>query len=129
MKKSFVGALLVPLMLGFAATLAMAQEQLSEITVQAKRLVSTQVVGRTSSGIPILSISLSYGVSLKDLDVLSPAGMQAAEKRIEEAALSACEDLGHRYPDATPDDKACAKDAAKRATVELHKRAQAGKPQ
>ena len=127
-KKSFVGTLLVPLAFGFV-TVATAQEQLSEITVQAKRLVSTQVVGRTSSGIPIVNISLSYGVSLKDLDVLSPPGMQAAEKRINDAALSACQEIGRQYPDATPDDKTCAKDAAKKATAQLHKRAQAAKPQ
>jgi len=128
MKKSFVGTLLVPLVLGFV-TVAMAQEQLSEITVHAKRLMSSQVVGRTSSGVPIVNISLSYGVSLKDLDVLSPSGMQAAEKRIDDAALSACQEIGRQYPDATPDDKACAKVAAKTATAELHKRAHAVKPQ
>lgn len=127
MKKLFVGTALVSLACGFAAV-ATAQEQLTEITVQAKRLLSTQQVGRTSTGIPIINISLSYGVSLKDLDVRSPDGMQVAEKRINDAALSACQEIGHQYPDATPDDRTCAKAAAKKATAELHKRVQAAKP-
>lgn len=126
MNKIFVGTLFASLACGFV-TIATAQEQLAEITVQAKRLLSTQQVGRTSSGVPIINISLSYGVSLKDLDVLTPDGMQAADKRINDAALSACQEIGRQYPDATPDDRACAKAAAKKASGELHKRAQAAK--
>lgn len=127
MKKLSIGMLSASLACGFV-TVASAQEKIEEIPVQAKRVPSTQEVGRTSTGVTIVGISLAYDVSLKDLDLSNPGGMRVAEKRINDAALSACREIGRQYPQATPDDKTCAKDAAKKATTELHNRATAAMP-
>lgn len=127
MNKMLARALLVTL--ACAGTSATAQEQqLDTITVQATRLVATKLVGRTSSGIPVESVSLSYAVSLQGVDLSTPSGMQELEKRINDVALTACEDLGHRYPDSTPDDKTCARDTAKKAIAQLHERAKTAAP-
>jgi len=91
-----------------------------EVTVQATRAVTTKLVGRTSSGIPIEEVSLSYRVSAADLDLASAAGAQQLEKRVNDAALAACKEIGRQYPTATPSDSECAKAAAKQAMDKAH---------
>jgi len=98
------------------STGAMAQRT-EEINVQGTRKVDVRIVGQTSTGVAIKSISLSYGVSIVGLDLASAAGAEELEKRINDAALAACKEIGRQFPNATPSDAECAKAAAKNAMV------------
>ncbi len=98
--------------------MAVAQsENMGEITVQGTRAVTTKLVGKTSSGIPIKDVSLSYGVLLNGLDLASHAGFMEAERRVKAVAETACRELVIRYPSGTPSEAECAKAAAAKAMV------------
>ena len=112
----------------FAAALvgsmAVAQ-QTEEVTVQASRTVEKHV-GHTSTGIPIVDVSLAYGVSYAGLDLASHAGVMELEKRVNDAAQQACKELARQYPfHATPNDAECAKTTADKAMVKVHELAAA----
>jgi UrcA family protein len=81
--------------------------------------MSTKWVG-TSSGIPILDVSLSYGVSTAGLDLATKSGATALETRVKDAAAAACKEIGQKYPDATPNEAECAKSATAKAMVKVH---------
>lgn len=106
---------MVALISGIAAA-----QNLDEITVQAKRILSTKTVGRSNVGAPILDVSLSYGVRVADLDLASHYGPIELEKRVHDAAMKACKEIGREYPDSTPSDAVCAKAAADDAMVKVH---------
>jgi len=126
MKKSPLSTAAAALACAVLAGVAVAQP-LEEVTVQAKRLITTKIVSRSSSlGVPILDISVSYGVSTAGLDLNSHAGMEQMEKRVNDAAVAACEQIQRDYPDATPDKATCAKEAAGKAMSQVHKLAHAG---
>jgi len=95
-----------------------------EVKVQATRVISSAItaktVGRTSSGVPIKDITLSYGVTAEGLDLSTNTGALAFEQRVRDAAEQACKDISQQYPDATPSDAACAKAAADQAMVRVH---------
>lgn len=113
----FAGALL--------GNFALAQ-QIQEVTVQASRIVEQKQVGRSSSGVPIVDMSLAYGVSYADLDLVSHAGVMQLEKRVNDAALQACKELSRQFPlVTTPNDADCAKTAADKAMVKVHELAAA----
>jgi len=103
--------------------LALAQG-VPEVKVQATRVINTAIsaktVGRTSSGVPIKEITLSYGVSAEGLDLSTNTGATAFEQRVKDAAEQACKDISHQYPDATPGDAQCAKTAADAAMPRVH---------
>jgi UrcA family protein len=92
-----------------------------QVTVQANPGLTTKVVGRTSSGVPLVDISLSYGASAAGLDLASNAGAAELARRVNDAARAACREIGRRYPDATPSDAQCAKAAAGEAMVKARK--------
>jgi UrcA family protein len=96
---------------------AAAGQPVEEITVQASRALNTEIVGRTSSGIPVRDVSLSYRVSLEGLDLASDAGVAELEKRVNDVAEAGCREIGRLYPIATPSDAQCAKAAADKAMV------------
>jgi UrcA family protein len=100
-------------------------QQIEEVTVQGSRVVTTKVVGRTSSGVPIKDVSLSYGVSIAGLDLASHAGFMEAEKRVNDVAEAACKDLVQRYPTGTPSEAECSKAAADKAMVKVNELAAA----
>ncbi len=100
---------------------AASETKVEEVLVQAKREMTTKLVGKTSTGIPILDISLSYGVSTEGIDIATHAGYEEMQKRVNDAASAACEEIGRQYPGSTPDDATCARSAAKKAMKELHK--------
>jgi len=104
-------------------TLVVAQE-MGEVMVQASR-VNAKTVGTTSSGVPIVDISLSYGVSSKGLDLASHAGVMELQKRVSDAAAAACKELGRQYPDSLPNDTDCAKAATAKAMVKVNELAAA----
>ncbi|HYL01642.1 MAG TPA: UrcA family protein [Steroidobacteraceae bacterium] len=99
----------------FAAALiagvALAQE-LPEVKVQATRIVSSEMtartVGRSTSGVPIQDVTLSYGVNAAGLDLSTHTGAVAFEQRVKAAAEQACKEIGRQYPNATPSEAVCA---------------------
>ena len=98
---------------------SIAQES-PEIVVQSSRAVAT-TIGRTSTGIPIQDVTLSYGVSTKGLDLTTAAGKQELERRVRETAAAACKELGRQYPSSTTSDADCAKTATSKAMVDVQK--------
>lgn len=112
--RAAIGLLAVTL----ASTVVVA-EDMGEVTVQASRVVS-KTVGKTASGVPIVDISLSYGVSARGLDLASYAGATELKKRVADAAKAACKELGRQYPDSLPNDADCAKAATDKAMVKVN---------
>jgi UrcA family protein len=92
---------------------------LEEITVQGTRVLDAKDAGRSSTGVPIVNVSLSYGVSIADLNLASQYGPIALEKRVHDAAKAACEEIGRKYPKSTPSDEVCTKVAADKAMVKV----------
>lgn len=106
-----------------ASNLAVAQ-QIKEVTVKASRFIEKEI-RRTATGIPIVNVSLAYGVSYADLDLASRAGVMELEKRVNDAAQEACSELGRQYPHASPSDAKCAKTAADKTMAKVHELAAA----
>jgi UrcA family protein len=103
---------------GLTCAAAFAQNQ-EEVQVQAARTVST-VVGRTTTGIPIVEVALSYRVSLAGLDLSTKPGADEAGRRVNAAAGKACKEIGRQYPNSTPSDSECARAASDKAMVRVH---------
>ena len=74
----------------------------------------------TSTGVPIVDVSMSYGVSIADLNLASQYGPIALEKRVHDAAKAACEEIGRKYPQSTPSDEVCTKVATDKAMVKVN---------
>lgn len=92
----------------------------TEITVTATRLNVKPVVSVVGwPRAPVGQVSLSYGVSIADLDLGTSAGAIELEKRVNETAVDVCKEIGRQYPDSTPSDAACAKAAAQKAMVRV----------
>jgi len=91
-------------------------QSIDQVSVQGQRPLSTKVVGRTSSGIPIVDVSLSYDVRLAGLPASSAGSVELA-RRINVAAEAACREISRSYPEATPSDAECARQAADKAMV------------
>lgn len=117
MNVNLLAATLIAAASALAADIAVAQN-IEEITVQGTRNLKTQVVDRTHN-IPIVDVSLGYGVSTAGLDLASAAGVAELDKRVRGAALAACKEIGRQYPDSTPSDEVCAKTAADKAMVKV----------
>jgi UrcA family protein len=96
---------------------AMAQA-LPDVTVQGSRAVKAEV-DHTDPW--ILKVSLSYDVSTAGLDLATPAGAKEFEKRVNDAALAVCKELGKQYPNSWPNDEGCAKAATHEAMGKVHK--------
>jgi len=111
----------------FATTLVSgiaAAQNMEEIKVTASREVETKTIGMdTSTGWlrPMVQVSLSSAVSYADLDLTSQAGASELEKRVNDTAKAVCKELRGKYPDATPSEADCAKAAANKAMVNVHK--------
>jgi UrcA family protein len=96
-----------------------AAEDLGSVTVQASRMMQKSA-GKTASGIPIEDVSLAYAVSAKDLDLASHAGALELQKRVSDAALKACTEIGRQYPDSLPNTKDCARASTDKAMVKAN---------
>ena len=94
-------------------------QSLEEITVQGTRVLDAKSAGQNSMGIPIVDVSVSYGVSIADLNLASQYGPIALEKRVRDAAKAACEEIGRKYPLSTPSDEVCTKAATDKAMVKV----------
>lgn len=97
---------------------AIAQD-LQEVTVQATRAFTTKATERTASGVPILDISVSYGVRTSDLNLATHSGATVLEQRVKDAALAACKEISRQYPDTTPSEAECANKAAAKAMTQV----------
>jgi UrcA family protein len=130
MKVNLIAATLMAAASALCANVVVAQN-MEEITVQGTRSLKTEVVDRTHT-IPIVDVSLGYGVSTAGLDLATTTGVAELDKRVHEAAMAACKEIGRQYPDSTPTDEVCAKRAADKAMVKVREAAAAaskGAPQ
>jgi UrcA family protein len=104
--------------LALGSAFAAEQSTLPEITVEAARPTTT-VVGRSSIGAPIERIQLRHLVGYADLDLSTKSGAAALERRVNEAAATACKELDQLYP-LKPSDPSCATKAADGAMSQVH---------
>jgi UrcA family protein len=110
----------IGLLAGIAVNAVVIAQEMGEVTVQAQRVVKKRI-GTTASGVPIEDVSLSYGVSTKDLNLASSAGATELQKRISDAAKAACKELGRQIPTSTSsDDAECTKAATAKAMVKAN---------
>jgi UrcA family protein len=112
-----VAALTAALMLLSGTALAQGSP---EVKVQATRDVNAKVVDHSLTGLPILDLSLTYGVSLAGLDLSTNSGANEAAKRVSDAALAACKEIGRQYKEATPSEAECARAASDKAMMQVH---------
>jgi UrcA family protein len=117
MKINLIGAALIAATSALIANIVVAQN-MEQITVQGTRSLKSKIVDRTHS-IPIVDVSLGYGVSTAGLDLASQSGVAELKKRVHEAAMAACREIGRQYPDSTPNDDVCAKAAVDKAMVKM----------
>ena len=96
-------------------SMAMSQP-IPEIVVLGTRTVKTHLEKDALTPTPLYkTLSLSYALSIADLDLKTSDGAAAVEKRVNDAALAVCAEIGRQYPESGPDDATCAKLAAKKA--------------
>lgn len=121
MRRIHLGLLVGVVASAWVSSIAIAQD-IEEVTVTATRMVVQKPAGHTASGIPIIDISLSYGVSYAGLDLASGAGAIELEKRVNDAAGAACKEISRQRPidQLTPNDAKCAKTAADKAMITVH---------
>ena len=93
-------------------------QQTEEVTVRGPGIQSTEVE-RSSTGVPVVMFTVSYKVSYEDLDLTTTEGMAELTKRIEDAAMQGCREIGLAYRTAQPSDWLCAKYATKEALAEV----------
>ena len=98
-----------------------AAQNAKEIKIQAERVINEKVTAHITGGGKIIELTLSYPVSFADLDITSLTGAAELEKRVKDAARAACEEIGYKYPGATPSDAVCAQKAAAKAMGEVRK--------
>ncbi len=106
-----------------AATLAVSAyaATLETVTVTGSRAVSEKTVGRSMTGAPIREVTLSYAVSVADLDLKTAAGKAEAEKRVTAAAKAACTELDKMTAlnPSSPDHAVCVKRAVDDAMAKV----------
>jgi UrcA family protein len=91
---------------------------LDQITVEASK-ITIKKVGRSSIGAPLEEIFLNARASMTGLDLATAQGLTEARNRVHAAALSACQQLGRRYPLSEPGDRECASTAERSALVQV----------
>jgi UrcA family protein len=110
----------IALVIAGGSAFAQGSTSLPPITVQASHQVQTKQVGTTFTGIPKEEVQLSRQVGFSDLDLSTPAGQAALEKRITGVAQEACKQLHTLYPLDTWDtsEHTCVADAVNRAMAQ-----------
>jgi len=95
-------------------------QNLEEITIQATRIMNVKSdVHAPPGGAEVKDISLSYVVNTAGLNLALQADVAALEKRVRDAALTACKEIGRQYPSSTPNDADCAKATADKAMIRV----------
>jgi UrcA family protein len=114
MRRYVVLASLVAVSLAIPVTAMAAPEG---ITVEAPRIGKRD----PATGAAIETVTHAVVVSLKGLDLATPAGLKAAETRITDAAAGACRWLDEHYAEGLSEDsRTCIKDATKRTMDQLN---------
>jgi UrcA family protein len=90
----------------------------AEVTVKASR-ITTEKVGQSHYGVPIVEIALSYRLNYHDINLGTSAGAAMLEARVTKAAQDACKEIDARYPTAQPSNEACVKAAVEQAMVKV----------
>jgi UrcA family protein len=107
---------------GFAlsthAALADPAARAADLLVQADG--SEITVTRVAQGSPVHVVSLARRVSYVDLNMNTPTASAELERRISDAAVDICKRLDERFPDATPNGRACIETAVKDALRKVH---------
>lgn len=96
---------------------ALAQE-IGDVTVQASRVEQVKIA-RTSSGLPILALSVTHYVPYTDLDLTTSAGMAELQSRVHQAALHGCREIDLAHRNAQPSDAVCARLATEEAMARI----------
>lgn len=97
---------------------ALAQE-IGDVTVQASHVERVKIA-RTSSGLPILELSVTHYVPYTDLDLTTSAGMAELQSRINQAALHGCREIDLAHRNAQPSDAVCARMATQETMAKIH---------
>ena len=93
------------------------QAQAPEVKIEAAR--SVQRVGTSTTGAPIELVQLTRRVSYADLDLTTHRGKLDLERRINDTAKAACQQLDTLYPVGTTEQgMTCVKNAADGAMVQ-----------
>jgi UrcA family protein len=125
MKHSTIAPLLMAA--AAAATLAGASahgQAMEVVTVEAVREI---VVGKSAIGAPIKELSIRSRVSYADLDLTTPAGVQALEKRVRDTAVSTCKEIKIDVPAEGSSVDKCIKEALDGATPQINSAVEAAK--
>jgi UrcA family protein len=125
MKHSMIAPLLMAA--AAAATLAGASaygQAMEVVTVEAVREI---VVGKSAIGAPIKELSIRSRVSYADLDLATPAGVQALEKRVRDTAVSTCKEIKIDVPAEGSSVDKCIKEALEGATPQINSAVEAAK--
>jgi UrcA family protein len=125
MKHSMIAPLLMAA--AAAATLAGASaygQAMEVVTVEAVREI---VVGKSAIGAPIKELSIRSRVSYADLDLTTPAGVQALEKRVRDTAVSTCKEIKIDVPAEGSSVDKCIKEALEGATPQINSAVEAAK--
>jgi UrcA family protein len=93
-------------------------DPLEQITV-----LATNHVERSPTGMSTEEISLGVGVSTEGLDLATRAGLNAMEKRVRDAATSACSEISSLSPFAEPSNAECALAAVREPLAEVREAA------
>jgi UrcA family protein len=103
------------LALGTSTALA---DKTADLVVQANG--SEITVTRLAQGSPVHVVSLARRVSYGDLNLNTPTASAELERRINDAAVDVCTKLDERFPDATPNGRACIETTVKDALRKVH---------
>jgi UrcA family protein len=106
------------LALGTNTALADPAARAADLLVQADG--SEITVTRIAQGSPVHIVSLARRVSYADLNMNAPTASAELERRISDAAIDVCKRLDERFPDATPNGRACIETAVKDALRKVH---------
>jgi len=97
-----------------------AEAEVEEIVVTGRRII-TRTVTRTPVGATLNEMTLSYRIGYGDLDLRSGAGRSELERRVSDAAVAACKEIGRVYPFAEPNDAECTRISRDRAMQQVKK--------
>jgi UrcA family protein len=109
-----------------AASLALGQP-MEEVLVEASPIVRSSQVTLGNNQPWKYTVMMSSRVGYSDLDLSTPDGVVALEKRVNAAATEVCDALGKAYPDTTPGTAKCAKNATEKAMASAQKAIAAAK--
>jgi UrcA family protein len=98
-----------------------AAQSMDEITVRATRNMGVKSDTQTPpGGAQVKDISLSYVVTSAGLNLALHSDVLELQKRVKDAALTACKEIGHQYPNSMPSDAECAKAASDKAMTKVN---------